>query len=314
MEGGLYVNENGDKLRGVIIFNVPVGDPEYVEAMLRNKAQEVVGMARKYIVDLEKEYPKELWTLLQYSLQHKITYWLRTCTPEETEEMAELVDVAILEVCHAATGIRFDVEPVAKDKLRLPARLKGGGIKSMADMRRHAFLGAILDILPRCIDIRGPNGEEMEGIYKSILTNSIGRGAYDQNGHMNTGFLHATCMDPYPMEMQCAWRHARQNASHNICLTLLSSADEWGRLGPLAKETPAEVRSRGAAERKRKEGTEDGDSQRWDGIWERRRQGGQGRARYGRGCGKAGSSCYQSRMERGNNGGNCISGSRGSDG
>ena len=54
---------------------------------------------------------------MQYSLQHKITYWLRTCTTEETEEMAKIVDAAIQEVCHAATCIRFDAEPVAKDNV-----------------------------------------------------------------------------------------------------------------------------------------------------------------------------------------------------
>ena len=81
-------------------------------------------MARKYVKDdLEDDYPHELWTLLQYSLHHKITYWLRTCTSEETEEMSELVDAAILEVVHAATGIRFDAEQVAKNRFQLPARL-----------------------------------------------------------------------------------------------------------------------------------------------------------------------------------------------
>jgi hypothetical protein len=49
----------------------------------------------------------------------------------------------------------------------------------MTDLRRPAFLGALLDVLPRCIDRRGPHGEETEGIYNNILTNSICRGAYD---------------------------------------------------------------------------------------------------------------------------------------
>ena len=102
------------------------------------------------------------------------------------------MDAAILEVCHATTGIRFGAESVAKDMLGLPARLKGGEVKSMGDLRRPAFLGVILDILPRCIDKRDPNGEKTMGFYSSILTKSIGIGAYDQDGHMNVGFLHAT--------------------------------------------------------------------------------------------------------------------------
>ena len=247
-----------------------------MEAVLRNKAREVVGVARKYVEDLEEEYLQELWTLLQYSLQHKITYWLTTCTPEETEEMAESVDAAILNVCHAATCIRFNVEPVAKDRLRLPAWLKGGGIRTMPDMRRPVFHGAILDILLRCIDKRGPNGEEIEGVYNNIPTKSIGRGAYDQDGHINVGFLRATNLGPYPREMQYAWRHARLDAAQNIGLTLLSLPDEWGKLGPLANETPVDLRNWGAAERKRREGPDCDDKRRGDGNRERRRQEGQG--------------------------------------
>ena len=74
---------------------------------------------------------------------------------------------------------------------------------------------------------------------------------YDQEGHMNSGCLQATDMGPYPREVQYAWRHASLDATHNLGLNLLSSPDEWGKLGPLANETPAEVRNRGAAERKR---------------------------------------------------------------
>ena len=43
-------------------------------------------------------------------LQHRATYWLRTCTPEETdEEMAETVDICIImEAVKAATGVSFE--------------------------------------------------------------------------------------------------------------------------------------------------------------------------------------------------------------
>ena len=115
MEEGVYVTENGDRLKVVTVFNVPIGEPEYVEAVLRKIALEVTEVARAYVEDLEDEYPQKVWTLLQYSLHHMITYWLRTCTSEETEEMAELVDVAILEVVHVSTGNRFYVKEVAKD-------------------------------------------------------------------------------------------------------------------------------------------------------------------------------------------------------
>ena len=82
-------------------------------------------------------------------LHIRITYWLRSCTPYETTKMAELVDLCIMEAMHASTGIDFDQYEGAKERLRLPTRMKGGGIKRMEDIRYPAFLGALLDILPK---------------------------------------------------------------------------------------------------------------------------------------------------------------------
>ncbi len=70
-EEGIYVTENGDRLRGIPIFNVPIGKPRYVEAVLRKKADEVANITRVYVLELKEEYPQKLWTLLQYSLSHR---------------------------------------------------------------------------------------------------------------------------------------------------------------------------------------------------------------------------------------------------
>jgi hypothetical protein len=166
--------------------------------------------------------------------------------------MARLVDAAILEAVHAATRISFDAEKVAKDRLKLLARLKGGGVRSMVDPINPALLGALLYVLPRCIDRTSPNGEKTRGIYSKTLTSAIGDGAYDQEGHRNAGFLQATTVGPYPKAMQYAWQFARLDSAHICGLTLESPSEEWGRLGPVAAETPADVRNRGVMERKKR--------------------------------------------------------------
>ena len=79
------MNESGEILRGLLIFNVPVGEERYVAAILRDKARQVGKVTRQYVEDLEEEYPHELWTMLQFSLHHRVTYWLRTYTSEETQ-------------------------------------------------------------------------------------------------------------------------------------------------------------------------------------------------------------------------------------
>ena len=97
--------------------------------------------------------------------------------------------------------MNFETEVMAKERLRLPARMKGGGIRRATDTRCPAFTGALLDILPRCVDKTETNGEVTKGVYSEQLTAVIGEGSYDEAGHKNTRFLEATGIGPYPMEM-----------------------------------------------------------------------------------------------------------------
>jgi len=60
IQEGTDVNESGEILRGLLIFNVPVGEERYVAAILRDKAKQVGHVTRQYVEDLEEEYPHEL--------------------------------------------------------------------------------------------------------------------------------------------------------------------------------------------------------------------------------------------------------------
>jgi hypothetical protein len=91
--------------------------------------------------------------------------------------MARHVVCYIMEAVQVATGVSFDTEVMAKERLRLPARMKGGSIKRAADLRYPAFLGALLDILPRCVDRTDSNGGVTRGKYADQLTAVIGEGA-----------------------------------------------------------------------------------------------------------------------------------------
>ena len=90
-----------------------------------------------------------------------------------------------MEVVQASTGVDFDTEVMAKKRLRLPTRMKGGGIKRATDTTYPTFLGALLYILPRCADRKESNGQMTKGIYSDQLTAVIGEGAFDESGHMN---------------------------------------------------------------------------------------------------------------------------------
>ncbi len=163
------------------------------------------------------------------------------------------VDCCIMEAVQAATGVDFDTEVMTKEELRLPARMKGGGIKRATDTRFPAFLGALLDILLRCVGRRENNGEVKKGTYADQLTEVIGEGAFDETGHRNTQFLRATTVGPYPREMRKAWEALREEAADDYGFKqgLEEEEDEARlRIGPLSEPTLAVVRNRGAAERK----------------------------------------------------------------
>ena len=80
----------------------------------------------------------------------------------------------------------------------------------------------------------------------------IGERAYDENGHRNTQFLKATGIGPYPREMQMAWDVLRDEAGNNYGFHEGFQEEEAReKMGPLAELTPAVIRNRGAAERKK---------------------------------------------------------------
>jgi hypothetical protein len=86
----------------------------------------------------------------------------------------------------------FAGEEAARERLKIPARMKGGGLRRATETRYPAFLGALLDVLPRCIDKTEANGGCIPGYYTHQLTEVIGEGAYDNEGHRNAQFMEAS--------------------------------------------------------------------------------------------------------------------------
>jgi len=51
LQEGVHINESGDIMRGVTIFNVPVGEEKYVQTKLRDKAKQVRETTEAYVKD-----------------------------------------------------------------------------------------------------------------------------------------------------------------------------------------------------------------------------------------------------------------------
>ena len=67
--------------------------------------------------------------------------------------------------------------------------------------------------------------------YSKKLISDIGEGAYNHEGHMNKRFLESTRLGPYPVTCKKAWENLQLDAAYNYGLTILSSPEEWGKLG-----------------------------------------------------------------------------------
>jgi hypothetical protein len=171
-------------------------------------------------------------------------------------EMAGHVDCCIMEAVQATTGVDFDTEDATRERLRIPTRMKRGGIKKAEDTRYPAFLGALLDVSLRCIGRTEANGECVPGYYAHQLTEVIGRGAYDNEGYMNARFLDAENVGPYPASCRNAWTATREEAMKNLGLRDDPEHEGCEKMGIFAYPTRAKAKNREASDRKKGRGLE----------------------------------------------------------
>jgi hypothetical protein len=150
---------------------VPAEEEKYTREVLIDKAEQVRKVIRDNVKDVEDEIPQELWKMLQFSLQHRITYMLRVCTPEETTEITTLVDEFILEAATSATKIDFNQDEAVGERLRLPARMKAGGIKRMEDVKYPAFQGTLSGIYQGV----STEGQKMERLQEVTMRSNLRR-------------------------------------------------------------------------------------------------------------------------------------------
>jgi hypothetical protein len=138
-----------------------------------------------------------------------------------------LVDGCTLEVVEAATSIYFDRgRSRGGGKIAAASSDERGRNKKQSDTRRPAFSGALLDILPRCIGITDSREEVKKGYYSTQLSEEIGDGAYNHDGHRNARFLESKRLGPYPTACIHAWEHLRLDADYRCSITILSSSKE----------------------------------------------------------------------------------------
>eukprot|EP00873_Tetraselmis_striata_P026868 jgi/Tetstr1/447132/TSEL_034570.t1 len=113
-----------DGHHGIAVLNVPLGSPEYVQAYMRGKAEELreevdASLSKLLSAKPSRRYTHALhhhaWALLKHCMQHKAGYWLRNCLPSEVEAFAEAVDAIILAAVERVLGVSFDPSTYGTD-------------------------------------------------------------------------------------------------------------------------------------------------------------------------------------------------------
>ena len=63
--------------------------------------------------------------------------------PCDSRGPSALIDAALLEAATAATGVDFANSEISRRRLRLPARLRGAGVRSLVETTNAAFVGSV---------------------------------------------------------------------------------------------------------------------------------------------------------------------------
>ncbi len=86
-------------------------------------------------------------------------------------------------------------------------------------------------------------------------------GAYDAEGHRNEKFLREENIGPFPQAAKEAWKQIKKEAMDNYGMLEGMDHEGRGKIGSLAEATPANLKNRGASNKRRRrheEGKETG--------------------------------------------------------
>eukprot|EP00873_Tetraselmis_striata_P008331 jgi/Tetstr1/428595/TSEL_018587.t1 len=204
-----------DGHHGIAVLNVPLGSPEYVQAYMRGKAEELQEEADAGLSKLLSAKPSRRERVLGVSFDPS-TYGTDT-NPVVTDFLAELLHDPDPMAAEVAT-LSEDVVARARSRLHLPTRLKGAGIRRMATVRDAAFIGCMNAILPRFMSRNSGTNTPTPGFFDPQLGSVLGRGSFNANSSARQydHFLNdAHGSDSYAAEMREAWgRFQAATAGH----------------------------------------------------------------------------------------------------
>ena len=154
---------------------------------------------------------QSLYSVTLHSLAPKFLYHVQHVFPEDGRQAAAKVDAAIRQAVASCVGDAVVEDDIARARLLLPARMYGGGIKSLEDVAPAAFIGALCRAVPEFLDRRREDFSVQPG-FLLMLAPVLGHGSFDDpstrgypapfQGPLATGTLTAAALQRHWAELQ----------------------------------------------------------------------------------------------------------------
>jgi len=158
---------SGNEHHGFSVCNVPIGYCEYDKEYLRQKKRNILKGYNKISTLMDPgrwPYPEiplrqMLWILLVACLQFMGDYWLRHVRPDFTKEFAAGIDEAMAQLLQTCIGMDTSTwSSIAKQRLRLPIRMKSCGLQDATDRRHAQYIGVLVQSMLPLLDRSDSNG------------------------------------------------------------------------------------------------------------------------------------------------------------
>ena len=162
---------------GLNVCNIPLGSDGYVRQFLDVKRDAVLSQIQTISEGLQA-YANEAWCALFYSSAHQWDYWMSHVLPRDSRAHSLAIDDALIEAAKGATGVDVGGDDTTRRRLRLPARLKGAGVRSHVETTPAAFCGSVNQAVPRLIDYKDEAGELVSGFFPPLAA-VLGAGSFD---------------------------------------------------------------------------------------------------------------------------------------
>ena len=222
---GAIKDSTGHIHAGISIFGIPVGEDSYVATWLEQKATSTLEKFETFktlfnpSLHPEPSIPSRqcLFLLTLRCLQHMGSFYVRHLGPSTTGDYANTLDDGINELINLSTAVDVStISMAASERIRLPIRFHGCGLRQLSDRRYVEYIGGFLcgvqSLLHVTDDGNADDINESQGwLHLPTTVDLFGDNAFHPSNlepfkHM----LQQHTTHEFSVELTAAWEHLQQ--------------------------------------------------------------------------------------------------------